>query len=58
MKSLNWNLALPAVILKANTLVIQGKMTSYFPFLGKVHIGQIYGEDFAKICGLLRIYEL
>ena len=22
------------------------------------YIGQIYGGDFAKICGLLRIYEL
>ena len=22
------------------------------------YIGQIYGEDFAKICGLLRIYGL
>ena len=22
------------------------------------NIGQIYGRDFAKICGLLRIYEL
>ena len=22
------------------------------------YLGQIYGEDFAKFCGLLRIYEL
>ena len=24
----------------------------------RYYIGQIYGGDFAKICGLLRIYEL
>ena len=29
-----------------------------FEKLTDLYIGQIYGVDFAKICGLLRIYEL
>ena len=26
--------------------------------IDRYYIGQIYGGDFAKMCGLLRIYEL